>query len=385
MQGAAAAVLESLPSYPRSAQELASQLKVDKNLAWKVFRLLAERDRLAAGRFVLGPQAMGIFLKAAAEQGAGAATLDELRSASNEFERIVKEHAGDRASIEMMLSGAGPTPDEFTEIALRRAAFRSNGYFVGVQARTQVQTFIAAPSANERMVDGISLRALVDLRRVRASAPVVIGRAMCTDDGGVMLHPGGQEPLDDSIRVGEMPLIREFCSRPLPEFRRVMGERGFVEDVLGEGPVGDMGATTVVAGEVMREVCQRGRVPGDELAQMVTRVKTPCQVLIADYIVRHDLYPPFEPSLNVYCDMMGEAMRRREERHRYLRPVNEKVELLGRGPEAAQTPDMPRYPKLLRYAFDRLGWDASKFSIYRVRMEYPFVPSSVVIVHPIQE
>lgn len=358
-------------------------LAVDKNLAWKVFRLMRERDRFAGGRFVLGPQAMGIFIKAAAQRGAAGGLIDDLREAAAEFEEVIRVHAGDRASFEMMLSAAGAEPDESTEIALRRAAFRSNGYFVGVQARAQVQTFIAAPSADGRMVDGVSLRSLIDLRRLRAAAPVVIGRAMCTDAGGVLLHPGGVETLDDAIRPGDMPLIREFCSQPLPAFRRVMGERGFVEDLLGVGPVGDTGATTVTAGEVMRSVSDRRRIPGDELAQMVTRVRTPCEVVIADYIVHRDLYGPLAPTLNVYCDMMGEAMRRVEEKDRYRRAVSEKVEHLGGGVEAAQTPEIPRYSRLLRHVFDRLRWNAGDFEVYRVRMEFPFVPSSVVIVHEV--
>jgi hypothetical protein len=383
VQGATAALLESLPAAPRAAPELATSLGVDKNLAWKVFRLVRERDRLAGGRFVLGPQAMGILLRAAQERGAPAELVEDLHSASAEFEDVVRTHAGDRASFEMLLSAAGPEPDESTEIALRRAAFRASGYFVGVQARAQVQTFIAAPSTSGDMVDGVSLRSLVDLRRIRAGAPVVIGRAACTDSGGVFLHPGGVETLDDSVQPGEMPLIPEFCTSPLPEFHRVRGERGFVEDTLGEGPVGSTGAITVAAGEVMRSTNPRTPLPGDELAQMVTRVRTPCEVVIADYIVRHDLYGPLRPTLDVYCDVMGEAMRRVEERPRYRRAVGERVEHLGRGVECAQTPEVPRYAKLLRHAFKRLDWDADAFDVYRVRMEFPFVPSSLVIVHEI--
>jgi hypothetical protein len=383
VQAATAALLEALPGAPRAAPELASSLSVDKNLAWKVFRLVRERDRLAGGRFVLGPQAMGILLRAAEDRGGPADLITDLRDASAEFEDVVRTHAGDRASFEMMLSAAGPEPDESTEIALRRAAFRASGYFVGVQARAQVQTFIAAPSANRDMVDGASLRSLVDLRRIRAGAPVVIGRAACTDSGGVFLHPGGVETLDDSVSPGEMPLIPEFCTSPLPEFRRVLGERGFVEDTLGEGPVGSTGAITVTAGEVMRQTNPRKPVPGDELAQMVTRIRTPCEVVISDYIVHHDLYGPLAPTLDVYCDVMGEAMRRREERPRYRRAVTERIEHLGRGIDTAQTPEVPRYAKLLRYVFNRLSWDPSAFDVYRVRMEYPFVPSSMVIVHEI--
>jgi hypothetical protein len=380
-QSASTALLEALPSYPRTSQELAKQLDVDKNLAWKVLRLVQERDGLAAGRFVLGTQALGILMRAAAAQGVPSGVIDRLREAGAAFERVVRTHAGDRQSMDMMLSGAGDTPDESTEMGLRRAAFRSMSYFAGVQARTQLQAFVIGPSASEGRVDGVSLRALVDLRRVRAGAPVVVGRSVCTDDGGVVLPPGGLETLDDGVRPGEMPLISGFCSKPLPRFRRVMGERGFLEDVLDEGPVGNTAAITVTSGEVLRSLAPRSQAPGHERAELVTRVRTPVETLVADLLVHKDLYGPLEVGVDVYCDLAGEAMRRVAERQKYRRAVTERVERLGRGVDAAHTPDVPRYTALLRHVLGRLGWEAGSFDAYRLRMEFPFVPGSVVMVH----
>jgi hypothetical protein len=36
-------------------------------------------------------------------------------------------------------------------------------------------------------------------------------------------------------------------------------------------------------------------------------------------------------------------------------------------------------PELCRYAFERLGWDAERFDVYRCRVEYPVLPSTVVM------
>ena len=43
------------------------------------------------------------------------------------------------------------------------------------------------------------------------------------------------------------------------------------------------------------------------------------------------------------------------------------------------TPDVPRYPELVRYALDRAGFDAEKFDVYRCRVEYPVMPSTVAL------
>ena len=52
---------------------------------------------------------------------------------------------------------------------------------------------------------------------------------------------------------------------------------------------------------------------------------------------------------------------------------------MGKGPGALYTGDFPKYPDMGRYVFDRLGWDAARFDVYRCRVEYPVLPSSVVM------
>jgi hypothetical protein len=57
----------------------------------------------------------------------------------------------------------------------------------------------------------------------------------------------------------------------------------------------------------------------------------------------------------------------------------ESVAHLGRGPSALYATDVPRYVEMGRYIFDRLGWDAERFLVYRCRLEYPVLPSTVVM------
>ena len=49
------------------------------------------------------------------------------------------------------------------------------------------------------------------------------------------------------------------------------------------------------------------------------------------------------------------------------------------------TADVPRYPKIAGYVFDRLGWDGSRFDVYRCRVQYPIVPSSVMLQFELPE
>ncbi len=46
---------------------------------------------------------------------------------------------------------------------------------------------------------------------------------------------------------------------------------------------------------------------------------------------------------------------------------------------------MPRYGEMAAYVFDRLGWDAEQFEVFRCRVEYPVMHSAVVVRFPLPE
>jgi hypothetical protein len=252
-----------------------------------------------------------------------------------------------------------------------------------VQARVQLQTFIFAPgAAGPDVFDGVSLNGFVELTRVRPDAPVVIGRPMATDDQGRVLKAREDEPVDAPADDDDspVPLLREFCSSPLPRFRRVVGERGFAENELVEGPVGRTGAITLMAGSVIRSLASRYRDEHNASMDLVARLRTPASVLICDVLAHEEVFGPSTPRSMVYSDLFGDALRRGPgARERYRLATTPRVEHLGKGPDTAQTPDIPRYPRMLRHVLDRMGWDGDRFDVYRVRIEHPFTPASVVV------
>ena len=48
---------------------------------------------------------------------------------------------------------------------------------------------------------------------------------------------------------------------------------------------------------------------------------------------------------------------------------------------AVRIPEGPRYHEMLDYAFSRLGWNREEFGLFRVRMKYPVVPTSLRLYH----
>lgn len=378
LQEAIASVCEALPTYPRRAADLSRIVGLERNAAWKVFRLVNERDVFVAARFVPGESSINAFLTGAGAAGVAPDLLERVREAADGYQQVVRLHAGDRASAEIML---GDRSGEAGELGLRRSAFRSMSYMAGVRAQAQLQTFIFAPNDRDAdMFDGVSLNGFVDIERVRHDAPVVVGRAMATDDEGRPLQPGLDEPIDPPSEDNAIvPLLTEFCSIPTPRFRRVRAERGFVENELAAGPVGRTGATTFMAGSIIRRAARRYRDPENATMSLVARVRTPTALFVCDALVHETVFGPAAPRVGIYADLFGDAMRRGPGSERYRLPSVVTPEYLGMGAGAIQTPDIPRYPRMLQHVFDRLSWDASRFRVHRVRIEFPFTPSSVVV------
>jgi hypothetical protein len=389
VRNAFAELIEALPGQVGRPSELEKALGIDKKLGWRIFKLAHGSDPFAAAQHVPGTAGVRIFLDAAARQGVSAELTRAVTAAVESFEHLVDLHAGDRASFDMMVSGFARRGRHRGDLAHRKAAFRANSYLWGVQAKTQLKADFLHPSDEPGQFDIGSVRGFVGFRRIRANVPWVIARARCTDDDGTLRTSFVREPLDPPAGGTDdgpiVPLLREFCTQPLPEFRRVQGPHGFVEDELVEGPVGNTGAINCIIGEVARRVASYYRDEHNRYGDMTARMRTPCEVLLFDQFVHEDLFGRISPELHVYSDLRGGPEIPRHQRERDRLPAWEQVEYLGKGPTVIRTPDVPGYAEMARYALGRLGWDGERFDVYRIRLLYPVIPSTVVMRHELPE
>jgi hypothetical protein len=342
-----------------------------------------------AAQHVPGPGGVRIFLNAAAGQGVPSRLTESAAKAVEEFDRLIQIHAGDRASLEMMMSGYARRGRKQGDLTHRRAAFRANSYLWGVQAKTHLKADFLHPSGSSGQFDIGSIRGFVGFRWIRANVPWVIARARCTDDDGTLRRSFVREPLDPADELTEgaanVPLLRGFCTKPLPVFRRVDGPHGFVEDELIEGPVGNTAAITCIIGEVARNVASYYRDERNHYGDLSARMRTPCEVLLFDQFVHEDMFGLISPDLLVYSDLDRAFEVPRPQRERDRLPTWEMVEYLGKGPSVIHTPDVPRYAEMARYVFAQLGWDGERFDVYRIRIQYPIIPSTVVMRHELPE
>ena len=371
-------IIQSLPGKISRPHEIQKTLQIDKRLAWKISKFVHDDDLFGSVRHLAGPSGIDIFLSAAARKKVPTELIHSTKTAVSEFDKLIKTHAGGRADLEMMLGGYAKNSRADTDLTHRKAAFSANSYIWGVQAQTQLSVYLLSPNADGRRIDVAVVRGFMGLRRIR-SVPWVISRVRCLDDDGKVRHPPVLEPLDPRCAEpgGEpaVPLLRDFCSQPLPPTRRVPDCGGYLADELLETEVGNLGEITCLTGEVAYQGSTRYQDEHNDLLTFTTLIRTPVEELIFDCFVHQDLYPKFEPSLHVYGDLSLSTTDVRTERDRL--PSTDAIQQLGTDPTAAYTPNIPNYSRIIRWVCERLGWTQESFQLHRVRMSYPVNPSSV--------
>jgi hypothetical protein len=234
-----------------------------------------------------------------------------------------------------------------------------------------------APGKGDTL-DVAVLDGLIDLRRNREEAPCVLAETWVRDAARPDA-PICMEPLGVSGDTDVPPLIPGFCSRPLPAMRPVRVGEGHIRVELPPGPIGETGAITCIAGHVFRGVGCRTRRPDAPTSDFSARVNKPCEVLIHDLILHRGLFDGAQPMARVFSELSGPVVGHESLSHLEQLPMTVTVKQLGCGPDVSACSDVPKYTELLRWTFERLGWDGGDFDVYRARMLYPVVPSSVVL------
>lgn len=390
VRNAFAAVLEALPGHVARAHEVSKALGVHKKLGWQIANVIYEPDVFAAAHHIPGRSSVKTFLEAAASRRVGPKLIQSAEAALGDFERLIEVHAGDRESLDMMLTACARECAEPAQLELRKMAFRGNSAIWGVQAKTRLNASLVHPGTRAGWCDVALLNGHVKLRRTRSNVAWEIVRTKFVADDGA---DGSRQPKREALdRIGEkagnatgVPLLRQFCSQALPQVERKPLSNGWVQDVLVGGPVGETGAVDCFTAEVWRGLGPCYRTEHDWLWVAAAKIRTACEVLVFDQFVHEDVFGPIRPELQVYSDLAGGSLLPGARQEADRLPAFESVQHLGKGISAIRTPDVPRYVEIVHYAFDRLGWDPARFDVFRVRMEFPAMPATVAMESPLPE
>lgn len=372
----------------RSA-DLVESLGLDTRLAWKLTKVMDLPDPIESARYVPGPRGVKLFLQAAARRKAPEPALQEAHKAFTSLQRLIDTEAGDRRSFDMMIAGytdnaAAGQVDAGLEH--RRGAFEHNGFIWGVQARAQLRTSIVGPAKDGVHIDAAVLSGFIDLRRIRPQTPWRISRFFTVDDAGHIAGTFDREPIDPAAAesANGLPLLREFCSKPLPEVYRTTGPQGVVDYRLAGNEVGNSTSITCITGEIIRQA--EPLYPDESHKELCvhTALRTPCEAVIVDVMVDRTIFKSSTPRAELVSDLFNDGLARQYSELDRL-PFLGQVEALGACEPVAPVREMDTYQAMIAASFQRLGWDARNFDLYRIYLRYPPIAAAVMIWLPLPE
>lgn len=384
VKGALHTVIASFPRPATGPSELARRLDIHQTLAWKILRIAGSHDLFLDVQYLPGVEGIEIFLAAAQAAGIDATLLAPVRAAVGEFQLLVETYAGDRASLEQMLSAL--SEDQRVQAdsrPFRKAGFRCACSMLGAKAGVRVLSKVLHSSADGRTMDIALIRGFINMRRIRPGAPIPLARVVVLDNDGSARRESAAEPIDPSGVHAGVPLLGAFCSNPLPQIRIGMGPDGTPEHQLADAPVGERAATTVYSGEVRLAAASRFRDEHNLVSNTAVSIRLPIERLVIDVWVHRELGFETAPAALLFGELCGTPWYKQVARHADRLPLAERPVTLGSGLGRARLSDAPAYVDVMRFGFARLGWNPEEFLLHRLSVEYPMVGTALVMQLPL--
>ena len=365
---------------PNKPQDVSRQYKLNKNLTWKVARIISTDNAFEAVRLIPGSGGLDILLSAMEGMGAPKVAIGQVRDAMAEFERMVEVHMGDRGHLELVLDSMGVgRPMEQS----RKHAYKGNSGIWGVQAMTRFTAhFIAPNSENPRMLDLGMIGGLNRMQRLRDIERWPVFQLQNYNDDGSS-HDRNKRRIaiepEQSGKPGDPWLMRSFCSTNMPEMH-IRDKDGSKVYEIGSGPIGRLGEFTCCFGFAEIGGVPRYAEPSNSVGELISSVSMPVELLHFDLFVHEDLEEAMDPE----CFMMGTLGGAIAGVGSMPLPLPEHLVDLGRN-AMIDTPKIERYGEAVDRVFETIRHERSRFVCKRLTVEHPPLSSRVVVRYQLPE
>ena len=365
---------------PQTPTLLQRRVGVGYTVCWQVFRVVKSDDVAVQAQHAPSKERLKRLLAAAGERGVAPDTLDAVRDAADEFHGFVQQHAEDRAAFDSMV--AGTTSAEQSKSVLvqrRRAHYRSGSHVWGVQTELQLLTAMVRRSTTDAArCDAAWISLKQGIRRLRVDAQVKLT--------SYHTNPGSADgELRDDNFVGHafdqaaaerlgMPVIPEFSTTPLPTVECATSSTGFRSFNMLGSTLGLRSNFDVATGRIDYGVPMIVESDGRRVPYVNFISDKPVAMLVIDVLVHRDSLPGVRLQRLVHQSIPGPFTLEAALQAQQV-TIEEQVTLVGRA-DAATLTEFSRYPEMLRYAGERLGWDLADFDLHRLRLPYPILGTS---------
>lgn len=378
MRGALEAVAETLQLDLLRPQEVARRLQLNKNLTWKFARLMLADDPLDAIPMLPGPEGVDIFLRAATVAGGSSASIESLRDAIRQLHHVIARHFGSRAELELLLDGLRTGGN--LESA-RVTAFRGAAGVFGIQAAARVTAQIISPDretsprADAPTVANVSIIAgLCGLRRLRPMANLPFFR---------LSQSRSQNPPRVPLFPSEVPSVSDFLigkhtSVPHGNIDCIESDERLRVQIRG-GPVGRIGDADIFFGTHTPKAMQLFAQPGDEQNDLVTSISVPSEFVLTDVFFHRSIQGLESLRAAVHSTLSGPFPSEPEDQLATVLPITCTIERASNCRSILSVDRAPRYATVVEDAFRVLGEDMADYHLVRVAMDFPPVPSCIVV------
>ncbi|MEM7228052.1 MAG: hypothetical protein AAF432_04470 [Planctomycetota bacterium] len=361
------------PSTPREASR---RLGLDKNLTWKLSRIVNAEAMSRVAESVPGTSGIQLVCRAFRKLQPSDACIDVLESAFQRFENLVTQHSSSRETLQFMLDGLDtPQPERLEQV--RRLAYRGNCGIWGVQARVRLSAHVMALDEDATQIRYAQFGGLIGFQRLRPGPRWPLFSFHTYNDDGTPVHPH-MVPIEASSRPDFPLLITSLCTGTLPDMFMSVEERTTSYE-YGDGPVGTSGECDAYFGYLDTTTRTRYRDEHNQLGELLCVINTPIETLVFDLIVQRELAEQISPEALMYGRATGMPYGHERRDDRTLIPIGDSLRELEPGPHLLTSPLVRGSNTLGTRVLDMMDRSIDDFIGWRLVMPYPVMPSTVSV------
>ena len=342
---------------------MAKHLGVTNAVASRVYKATEAKEPIAVAHLMPGPEPLRRLLKSASRKGVPPEYIREAAEAVDQFDRLIREVAGDRGGLDIIIGSRLRDVRERADFISRQTVYKGMSHIRGESTETFAHTHIIHPGKGDRLYDHAILSNVLGFHRLRPTQEHSAKSDENEQDlSEIRSLDGG--PIHDHNDL----LLPEFSSKPLPEVSINRRERFYTIQSMSP-EIGLNAAVDLAWCYVVRSTPFHG---------VMSMTRSPTKKSVLNVLVHRDIPVIHEPILRVY-DTAGIGPVRFGD-HRYTDAIldhHTRLEHFGSDTSQCGSTDIPRFAEMVRMVCFKLGWDVSAFRGYRCSIEYPMYGAQI--------